>query len=123
MTDLHNNPQYQSMILAAQYSKLFGHGVPMAVLQSNVSTEDLIVQLNAAIASGKPVPEWSEAPITSISPPRPAPTMDEQETEVLNILEREVAMRTPSKELLAKQARLLQQLQVDALDESPEGKA
>jgi hypothetical protein len=46
------------MALSAQYSERFGSSIPQHVAESEISEEELMTMMKAALASGEPVKEW-----------------------------------------------------------------
>ena len=53
------DPQRELTRLIALYGKRFSHPVPSGFLQGATPTEDLILVLEQAIASAKPVAGWA----------------------------------------------------------------
>ena len=60
------NAQLTLMKLAGLYATHFGHGIPMAILQSSVPTEELNEMLQQALDSGKEIPGWAGQPASCI---------------------------------------------------------
>jgi len=63
----------QLMTSGSQYNERFGHPVPQSALRE-LEPRDLLSQLNAALASGKPIEGWSEKYPTDVLPREKKPS-------------------------------------------------
>jgi hypothetical protein len=60
----------QLMTSGVKYTKRFGHPVPQYALRE-LEPKELLAQLDQALASGQPVPGWSDGPATDVVMDRP----------------------------------------------------
>jgi hypothetical protein len=75
------NPQLEVVQLASQYSKRFGHGVPMATYElQEMPTSQIVQKLQEALATGNPVAGWDKMAQWDFEP-KPVPTQAQAPTQ------------------------------------------